>query len=310
MKRWLLAAVLIWSGPSAPAMAGNGFEVDPQTQQRLGVETSAAVQMHHTAEAEGSGSTVDLAPLLTLDAELVAAEAALSASSANYERTAALHADQDNASTLALEAARAQMLGDRARRDASLRQLRLIGGDGLAAMDPAARQALFDRLSRGSAVLLRADFSPGTPLPTSSGVRIIGIDEQEAALGARVLGRTPGANPLRPGPGLLLLVEPADWLQPGRSVRVLAPTSATPRTGVLVPASAVLHRESALWCYVRHAEDRFERRRLADVVTVPGGLFVVGDIHDGELIVVRGAASLLTAELAGANPTAAGDSDD
>jgi hypothetical protein len=298
MRRALRAIAMMMVGLPVAAMAANGFELDPAAQQRLGVTTVAAAGLHYVAEAEGSGSAVDLAPLLTLDADLSAAEAALSASSANYRRTQTLHADRDNASTQALEAARAQFVADQARRDALRRQLRSSGGVPLAALGPSERMRLFERLSRGDAVLLRADFSPGTRLATTSRVRVAAADAAEPPLSARVLGRTANANPQRPGPGLLLLVDAPDWLQPGRNVRVLAPSSGAAQDGVRLPLSAVLHREGALWAYVKIAANRFERRRLAGVVSLPDAVFATTGVRVGEAVVTRGAASLLAAELA------------
>ncbi len=288
------------------ASTESGFELKDAQQQRLGLVMAPASAMHYAGEAEGSGTAIDIVPLMTIDADIAASDATLAASSANYQRTKTLHADRDNASTQALEAARAQYLADRARHDALLRQLRLSGGSALAALNTEARQRLFDRLSRGDAVLLRADFLPGTLLASVTNVQIAASDGKETPLTARVLGRTTSANPQRPGPGLLLLIESSDWLQPGRNVRVLAPLRNAAKDGVLLPLSAVLHREGALWVYVKISADRFERRRLEDAVPVTGGLFVPTGLHAGQIIVTRGAASLLAAELA-PPPGAAGE---
>jgi len=294
---------------AALAAAGQSFELDAAAQQRLDLATSPAQPISYTPEAEGYGSTVDLMPLLSLHADLLAAEAVFAASSANYERTVALNADHDNASTLTLETARAQQAGDRARRDALQRQLRLGAGDSVAALPATPRDALFERLSEGAAVLLRADFAPGNTLASLATVRVLPVESGEPALEGRVLGRTPSANPQRPGPGLLVLVDPPGWLQPGRATRVLAATDAQAQSGVLVPLAAVLHREGAQWCYVRIDAERFERRALEQAVPLPQGLFIADAVREGELIVVRGAASILAAELAAAN-VGAGEDDE
>ena len=71
------------------------------------------------------------------------------------------------------------------------------------------------------------------------------------------------------------------------------------RSGVMVPASAVLRVDGAAWVYVQSAPNRFDRRRLGDTSAVPGGLFAAGGVHAGDRIVISGAAALYAAERGG-----------
>ena len=71
-------------------------------------------------------------------------------------------------------------------------------------------------------------------------------------------------------------------------------------SGVFVPASAVLRQQGQSWVYVRRNDQRFDRIPLSNTVARPGGLLVGSGLQSGQIVVIRGAAKLYTAEQAGA----------
>lgn len=306
MRALLLVCSLILVVPVAAAAA---FALAPDVQARLDLRVVPAPAMRYRAQAEGTGRTVELSSLIDLAATLAADEAILEASAAAYRRAQVLHADADNASLAELQAARAQWLGARAQHDAAHARLRLLAGAFVGDLDAPARRALLQRLGAGQAVLLRADFPPGSTLARSPQVQVLRLDGTRR-LPARVLGPALDANPDQPGPGLWLLVERPDWLRAGQAVAVLADAAAPAQDGVHLPQGALLHRDGGLWCYVRIDAQHFERRRIDHALPLADGVFVVAAVAPGEAVVVQGAASLLAAELAPSDATGAADEDD
>jgi len=70
-----------------------------------------------------------------------------------------------------------------------------------------------------------------------------------------------------------------------------------PTKGVLLPRSAIVRQEGALWAYVRTAEDKFTRRPVEGAAPMESGWFVPAGFKAGEAVVVAGSQMLLSEEL-------------
>ena len=86
---------------------------------------------------------------------------------------------------------------------------------------------------------------------------------------------------------------------PGAAVAAFLPIGEA-RTGVVVPAAAVVWWQGRAWVYVEERPGRFVRRVVATGAPVAGGLFVTGGVVAGDRVVVRGAQMLLSEEGRGA----------
>src|SRR2546426_12084936 len=83
-------------------------------------------------EVQAYGKVLDPGPLVMLDGELLAAEAALTNSAAQRQRTKQLFDANQNASRRALDAAEAQFRADEIRVQVTRNQLNLNWGEGIA----------------------------------------------------------------------------------------------------------------------------------------------------------------------------------
>ena len=70
-----------------------------------------------------------------------------------------------------------------------------------------------------------------------------------------------------------------------------------PVNGVVVPAEAILRQAGRGWVYVQTEANRFRRVAIPLDRLTAGGWFVAQDLSATNLIVVRGAQSVLSAEL-------------
>ncbi len=91
-----------------------GIAMDAATQARVGVQVAPLEARAAPRAVDGYARVLDASPLAALDAEVRAAEAAASASRAEFERLKALAAADQAASQRAVEAARAQAEARRA----------------------------------------------------------------------------------------------------------------------------------------------------------------------------------------------------
>ena len=116
-----------------------------------------------------------------------------------------------------------------------------------------------------------------------------------------LVGRRAGRAPSDPqllGDTFLFSVEAADAsLRPGMALTAYLQLPGDPAKGVLLPRSAIVRQEGALWAYVKTAEDKFTRREVEHPTPVEGGWFVPEGFKPGEALVVAGAQMLLSEEL-------------
>ena len=275
--------------------------LDAAEQARLGVVVSNLTAASAPSGSQTTARVLDPGPLLALDSELAAATASSSASHAEAERTRQLFAEDRTASARAVEAANSQALADRQRVESAQRRIALEWGDGIANLKPDKRAGLLGDLAQVRAELIRVELPPGVAVPSSTvAVRERG-DSPE--LNAIVLGTLPAADPRLQTRGLLVELRGADArLAIGSMLLSRIPVSGGV-SGVLLPRSALIRKDSKVWAYVQTAPTIFLRSEVSAYQLLPEGWFVSQGFSPGDRVVTAGAASLFAIEA----PAAAAD---
>jgi|SRR6185437_7389626 len=280
---------------------GNGprvVTVDSAGQMRFGVRV---LRLQGATAPTGVATTarvLDPGPLLHLDSELAAASAAFSASRAEASRTRKLYKEDRTASARAVEAASAQAQADLQRVNTAHRQLALDWGGGLADLTAHKRAELLDELAHARAELARVEIPTGAPIPTiGSAVEVRGNSPTQTYAG-EVLGILPTADPrLQTRGALVELKGDAAKLPIGAMLTAEVPaTKSSSVTGVLMPRSALLRRESRVWAFVQTSPVTFVRREVRDYHPMLSGWFVASGFAPGDRVVAAGAAALLGIE--------------
>jgi hypothetical protein len=311
MKAVIVAALtaacgLIASGAGVAAAepdegaAPKPIVVDAAAQTRFGV---AIATLQGAAAPNGVATTarvLDPGPLLQLDGELAAAAATFSASRAEALRTRKLFEEDRTASRRAVEAATAQEQADLQKVNVARRQLALEWGGGLADLPAHKRAELLDDLSHGKADFVRVEIPAGVPVPNAhSSIEVRGNSESSLYSGS-VLGTLPTVDPRLQTRGVLVELkgDAAGKLPIGQMLSAEVPAAADPAgaTGVLLPRSALLRKDSRVWVYVQTSTTTFQRREVRDFHPVLNGWFVPSGFAPGDRVVASGAEALLGVE--------------
>ncbi len=273
------------------------IKLDQDTQTRMGlkVEPLAAAQM--SPEVKGYGRVLDPAPLAALVTEAASAQAALEASTKEFERLKGLYSQNQNASARALETAEAAMKHDQI--SLSSVQSRLLLGWGQAIASQADLAAFVHSLAAQETALVRVDLPLGERLSAPPiGGRIAPLGAPEHLSDAQYLGPAPSADPQMQSRGVQFLVK-VDPPPPGTAVLAWLTIPGQPQSGVLVPRSALLRHESRTFVYLQTAGDTFERKAVTLGRPADDGWFVGEGFQPPDKVVVVGAQELLSEELKG-----------
>ena len=277
--------------------------LEKEKQQVLDLEKGEPEKTELKPQRAAFGRVLDPTPIVTLDGELAAAEAAFSASRAQYERSQELFKSGENLARKTFEAAEAQFRADQIKVD-GLRRSALLGwGAAFSALDAAARREFVERLVRGDSALIRVDILPGDALaeqPKSARVLVLGREEQPID--------TPHITPAADvdaktqAQGFILRVDqPAFPLRPGMALTAWLELAQKARAGFAVPRSAVLRHDGRAWVYVQEEEEKFVRKPVTLDTPLDGdkGWFIAegGGIKADDLLVVTGGQALLSEEL-------------
>jgi len=249
------------------------------------------------------GRVLDPTPIVTLDGELAAAEAALAASRAEYERTQALLKSGEGMSRKVAETAEAQFLGDQIKSDGLRRKAQIEWGAMVSALDAAKRREFVEQLVRGESALVRVDLLAGDALaemPASARFAVLGREAETISANAIVPAADTDAKTQAQG-FLLRVDKPKFALRPGMAVTAWLALSTETRHGFAVPRSAVLRHDGRTWVFIQEEEERFVRKPVTLVAPLDGekGWFVAdgSGIKADDLLVETGAQALLSEEL-------------
>jgi len=285
--------------PIAPAShvrrAPNGETVVTialKTQQLIGLETAPLVTADLSPEIKAYGLVLDSAALVSLENNVVSAQAALQASQAEYERLAKLSA-QNNTSAFALQSSEARTKQDQVALDTARAQLLAASGKALL-REPA---DFFQQLVGQESVLVRLDLPAGEATAEEPAVAQVRVPGTARIVPAKFLGRAATADPRDQGEGFLLLVTnaPAELVS-GLAVVGFLQSPGEPFRGVIVPDGAVVRTNERDWLYIQTDPTNFARREITLNHPVSSGWFVTNNVAPGDKAVVIGAQTLLSEE--------------
>lgn len=249
------------------------------------------------------GRILDPTPLVTLDGDLAAADAALAASRAEYERTQKLLAAGENTSRKNAETAEAQFRADEIKAESLRSAARLTWGTAFSTSDAKERRDFIHRLVEATTVLARVDVLPGdalSDLPRAARVQILGREDQSIETKSVVPAADVEVKAQAQG-FILRIDEPPFPLRPGMALTAWLELAQPARTGFILPRSAVLRHDGRTWVYVQEEEERYVRKPVKLDTLLPGdkGWFVNADggLKADDLLVVSGAQALLSEEL-------------
>lgn len=273
--------------------------IRPAAQKEIGITTEILKPIVRPVQVEAYGFILDPTPLSKLNSDLISAQAALDAASAQYRRTRRLYAEQKNASLRDLQTAQASYLTDKSQLEALEQQLRNDWGEEVARMDPGDRYRLVSALVDRRQAIVRVTAPIGAQLdnvPDTAEIVVLGHDEQP--LKARAVYTAPMVVPALQGQAFLVFIGTAQFpLRPGTAVSARISISDTSQQGVMVPRSAVVRYGGNEWVYHELDGDRFVRRQIVPAEITDRGYFVTENLAPGARIVVRGAQTLLSEEL-------------
>ena len=278
-------------------------KLEKEKWQALDIEKGEPEKTELKPQRIAFGRVLDPTPIVTLDGDLAAAEAALAASRAQYERSQELFKNGENLARKAFETSEAQFRADQIKADGLRRSAQLAWGAAFSALDAKARREFVERLVVGESALIRVDILPGDALaeqPKSARVLVLGREEQPI----ETQNITPAADVdvQTQAQGFILRVDrPAFPLRPGMALTAWLELPQKPRAGFAVPRSAVLRHDGRAWVYVQEEEEKFARKPVTLDTPLDGdkGWFVAegGGIKADDLLVITGAQSLLSEEL-------------
>lgn len=275
--------------------------LDKEQATALALEKDQPQKMELQSHRMAFGNVIDPTPLVVLDGDLTAAEAALTASKAENERTQALMATND-ASKKTAEASQAQFLADKIKVEALTRGARMQWGS-VFNNDTVKRSGFVDELINGSSVLIRVDVMPGdalTDLPKTA--RILVMGREDKPINATAIIPATAADPKTQSQGFILQVsKPPFALHPGMALTAWMELPEKPRPGYAVPRSAILRHDGRTWVYVQEEEEKYVRKPITLDAPLDDaqGWFIAegGGLTADDVIVVTGASSLLSEEL-------------
>jgi hypothetical protein len=275
--------------------------LDKEQATAAGIEKDQPEKMERPSQRQAYGTVLDPTPLITLDSDLAAATAALTASKAAHQRTLTLVATND-ASKQAAETTLAQSTADQIKLDTLLRSARLQWANRFIG-EPQARRLYTDQLISGNSVLIRIDTLPGdgiTEPPRHATLTFPG--HESAPIPCDDLEPATTTDPKTQSAGFILrLDQPPFPLRPGQSLTAWLELPGPPRPGLSIPRSAILRHDGRTWVYLQEEEEKYVRKPITLDSPLEGGQawFITADngITTEDLIVTTGASTLLSEEL-------------
>lgn len=292
------------AGAEAPVVApsrvakekeGVTVKLDDDTQEQLGLEIEPLAKASVSDEVTASARVLDAGDLSLMLTELHAAESALEATRADYQRKRKLADEGQIASASAVESALAAMKQDEFALDTARAKIVAAWGNAMASRPDLATLAT-SLLSREQAIV-RVELNGTDKLDQVPEVatleRLNGFTTP-----AKLLGPAPSTdNPLAGKSLLYQVTGNAESLVPGSTLVAKLARSGTARNGWLVPRNAIVRNAGRGWIYLKVEDDEFRRHPIELDHPHRDGWLIFDEIE--EPVVIRGAQSLLSEELKG-----------
>jgi hypothetical protein len=299
----LVVLLLVLGGCDAPRSEDAGKRDEPETPVAV-VKTEKLAPAEIARKVEGVAAILNPDTLLQLDADLRSAVIASEFSRSQFGRAETLMKTSVAVSKQTLENAQRQADADATQLKLLESRLHQIWGDDAPFLATESRRQLVGDLSAGARVLVRMDFPDSYGSPPRN-IRVVPLSGG-AETPVETVWVAPAGNQSMPGVSYFGLVPAGPGLRHGDRARVVA-DAASERAGLVIPNSAIVVFASEAWCYVETEPQKFERRPVALDYPVADGYLVTAGFEPGTRIVVRGASTLLSREVA---PDFQGDDDD
>lgn len=280
---------------AAPAAPEGVILLDRAQVARAGITIMTLAPVQEAAVRHGMARALDISALSAIQSEIVSAQAALAASQADDARQRALAAEDQSASTHAVELARVQAVADRARLTAAVQRVSLEYGPGLGRLPAKALGDLVRAAAAGHASLIRVDFPDGAA-PDGAMIRI-----GEGTASARLIGPAATADAHLQSAGSLAIIQGAlaRELGAGRVLPVSMAAASGRESGVLVPRGAILRYQGGLWVYRVEPGGGFRRIELTGARPEADGWFTAQGLKPGDQLAANGLTVLLSTERGG-----------
>lgn len=271
--------------------------LDAETQQRIGLKTASIEPAQLQPSLSAYGAVLDPEPLVALQGEVAAGQAALGNSKELAQRARKLYDQSQTISQKALQSAENDERMDEIKLRTAQRTLQLTWGDAITALDPEQRQALLDRLADHKCVLARVNLPLGENLGVAPSNCDLSVEGSPVTYKASILSAAPMADPKSLGQGFLLRIDSAgSELVPGAAVMARLDLPGAPLTGVSIPYSALIHTGGKTWVYLAGGSNQFTRSEVEVDAPRDNGWFATNGVVAGGQVVVQGAAILLSEE--------------
>ncbi len=301
--------------------------LDRETQERVGLLVTHLFTTNAVPWIEGTARALDAAPLSQAWTDLVAARANRDLSHKELERLEALYQRDRNASDRALETGQAAVARDDALVAAA--EGRLLAAWGPALVNRSDLPQIAERAIRMQATLTRIEIPLGStptfsqessPSPAAAGpgegsprrrmegdqdahpvgslpetAELAPLTDRSTRIPVQVIGLFPATDPLTQQTAYLAL-DPRHGFAAGTAFEAFVRAQASPRTGVFVPAPAVVRHDQGAFVYAAVDPEHFVRVETPLALKVGGGWLVERGLTNGQPVVVAGAQVLLSTE--------------
>ncbi len=303
------------SSPAQPP--ARTVTLDPDAVKDMGLAVTVlkpvrhAPQLHTTAVVLSPQGLAALSAAYVADAgKLAMARASLAIARNEYRRQNVLYHEDQTTSLKALQSARGALASSRAQTNTAQLQLHLdalaveqqwgpVVGKWLVARSPAFERILAER---DWLVEITLDASAAHLLPQTA--RLTTPSGSEVS--ARLISSFPQTNPVIQGLNFLYVIPARPGFAPGLNLSAEIP-SGPARSGVVIPAAAVVWSAGEAWAYKETAPAHFERILVSTEAPVAGGWFVTTGFAPGDQVVTSAAEELFSAET---QPSSGGGGDE
>jgi hypothetical protein len=292
---------------AAPAAQVGSVTLSREMQEKGGIETANPKPFFYREKTQAYVTVIDPGGLsdlrksyLNAEAGALKAKATLDATREEYGRMKSLY-EEKNVSNKAFQSAEASFRADEADT--------MAAGESVRAVELSANQQWggtiagwiksgsvpFARLARREDVLLQVTLPQGYSADGApSGLKVKLPSGKAAAI--KLVSPAPRTDPHIQGLSFFYIASAKETgLLPGMSASAVFP-SGQPLRGLVVPASAAVWWQGRAWAYVKTGADTFTRREVATGEPVEGGWFVSEGFSLQDLIVIKGAETLLSQE--------------
>ncbi len=284
------------SGAAAQGKSEPGtVTLKPEQIQSIGLATAPVSAAEHRAETVGYAIVLSHDLIAQAVAELRMAQAAARQSRAALERARSLTGSPGAVSADVLDAAVRQSSVDDASVALAERKLALIVGTH-PPWPSAERETILEKLAAARIKLVRMTFPLGAlsgESPASLRVTALAAPQGERGSMLTPVWAAP-ADASVPGRSFFAVLD-QDGVAEGDRLDAYAPVG-TQRSGLDVPANAVVMSDGKFWCYIEHMPGTYVRVAIPVNEPTAQGYFVTTGVHAGDKVVTTAAGWLLAQE--------------